>query len=77
MTKLPVVKASECIRALQRAGFVIDRQKGSHVTLIRDEENVPYARTTVPNHNKPLKPGTLRQIIKDAGLTVDDFVDLL
>jgi predicted RNA binding protein YcfA (HicA-like mRNA interferase family) len=74
MTPLPVVKARECITALQRAGFYIDRQKGSHVTFVRDK---PFARTTVPNHNKPLKPGTLRQIIKDAGLTVDEFIDLL
>lgn len=74
MTKLPVVKGRECIRALQRGGFVIDRQKGSHVTLIRDN---PFARATVPDHNKPLKPGTLRTIIRDAGLTVDEFVALL
>jgi predicted RNA binding protein YcfA (HicA-like mRNA interferase family) len=74
MTKLPVVKGRECIRALQRGGFIIDRQKGSHVTLIRDH---PFARTTVPNHNKPLKPGTLRTIIREAGLTIDEFVELL
>jgi predicted RNA binding protein YcfA (HicA-like mRNA interferase family) len=74
MTKLPVVKGRECIRALQRGGFVFDRQKGSHVTLIRES---PFARATVPDHNKPLKPGTLRTIIRDAGLTVDEFVALL
>jgi predicted RNA binding protein YcfA (HicA-like mRNA interferase family) len=69
MTKLPVVNGRECIRALQRGGFVMDRQKGSHITLIRDN---PFARATIPNHNKPLKPGTLRSI-----LTVEEFVDLL
>jgi predicted RNA binding protein YcfA (HicA-like mRNA interferase family) len=74
MTKLPVVNGRECIRALERGGFVFDRQKGSHITLIRDN---PFARATVPNHNKPLKPGTLRSIIRDAGLTVDEFVGLL
>ena len=74
MSKLPVVKGRECIRALQRGGFVIDRQKGSHITLIRDD---PFARTTVPNHNKSLKPGTLRAIIRDAGLSVDEFIELL
>lgn len=74
MTKLPVVKGRECIRALQRAGFYIDRQKGSHITMMRDE---PFGRATVPNHNKPLKRGTLYQIIKDAGLTVDEFITLL
>ncbi|MBC7871446.1 MAG: type II toxin-antitoxin system HicA family toxin [Chitinophagaceae bacterium] len=74
MTKLPVVNGRQCIRALQKGGFVIERQKGSHVTLIRDE---PYARVTVPNHKKALRPGTLRQIIRDAGLTVQEFVELL
>jgi predicted RNA binding protein YcfA (HicA-like mRNA interferase family) len=60
MTRLPVVGGRECIRALQRAGFEIDRQKGSHVTLIRD---TPFAHVTVPNHANDLKAGTLRQII--------------
>ena len=74
MTRLPVVRGRECITALQRGGFVIDRQKGSHITLIRDD---PFARATVPNHNQPLKPGTLRSIIRQAGLTVEEFVKLL
>jgi predicted RNA binding protein YcfA (HicA-like mRNA interferase family) len=74
MTLLPVVTGRDCIRALQRAGFVIDRQKGSHITLIRDD---PRARATVPNHRKNLKPGTLRRIIRDAEMTVDEFVEWL
>jgi predicted RNA binding protein YcfA (HicA-like mRNA interferase family) len=65
MTKLPVVNGRECIEALQRVGFVINRQKGSHVTMIRDN----------PNHRKELRRDTLQQIIKDAGLT--EFVVLL
>jgi predicted RNA binding protein YcfA (HicA-like mRNA interferase family) len=72
MTRLPVVNGWECIRALQKAGFVVNRQSGSHVVLKRS----PY-RVSVPNHRKSLKPGTLNQIIKDAGLTVDEFIDLL
>ena len=59
--------------ALQKVGFVIIRQKGSHITLRRD---APKGRVTVPNHN-PLKPGMLHRIIKDAALTVDEFIDLL
>jgi predicted RNA binding protein YcfA (HicA-like mRNA interferase family) len=74
MTKLPVVNGQECIRALQKAGFVIKRQTGSHVIMKGSE--FP-ARVTVPNHRKSLKPGTLHQIIKDAGLSVDDFIALL
>ena len=73
MPKLPVVKASECIRVLQRVGFTVTRQKGSHITLHRPD---PRGRTTVPNHGT-LKPGMLHRIIKDAGLTVDEFIDLL
>lgn len=73
MPKLPVVSAQECIKALQRLGFVIDRQRGSHITLIRAD---PPGRVTVPNHRE-LKVGMLRRIIRDAGLTVSEFVDLL
>jgi predicted RNA binding protein YcfA (HicA-like mRNA interferase family) len=72
MTKLPVVNGPECIRALQKAGFVVKRQSGSHIIL----KQSPY-RVSVPNHRKALKPGTLNQIIKDAGLTVDEFINLL
>jgi predicted RNA binding protein YcfA (HicA-like mRNA interferase family) len=73
MTKLPVVSGQECIRALQKIGFEIDRQRGSHVTLIRE---APRNRVTVPNH-KELKPGTLRSILRSADLSVEAFVELL
>jgi predicted RNA binding protein YcfA (HicA-like mRNA interferase family) len=73
VSKLSPLSARECIRALQRAGYVIDRQAGSHITLIRDD---PPSRVTVPNH-KELKIGMLRGIIRDAGLTVDEFLELL
>jgi predicted RNA binding protein YcfA (HicA-like mRNA interferase family) len=73
MAKLPVLSARECIAALQKAGFYVIRQRGSHITLRRDK---PPARVTVPNH-KELKTGMLRGIIRDAGLTVDEFIDLL
>ncbi|MEO8610869.1 MAG: type II toxin-antitoxin system HicA family toxin [Chloroflexota bacterium] len=72
MTKLPIVNGPDCIRALQKAGFIVSRQSGSHVILKR-----PPLRVTVPNHRKPIKAGTLHQIIKDAGLTVDAFIALL
>lgn len=72
MTKLPVVNGQECIRALRKAGFVVSRQTGSHVIMKQ-----PPLRVSVPNHRKALKPGTLSQIIKDAGLSVDEFIALL
>jgi predicted RNA binding protein YcfA (HicA-like mRNA interferase family) len=73
MTKLPQISGKVCVKALQKLGFEIDRQRGSHIVLIRDE---PYNRIVVPNH-KTLKKGMLNDIIKKAGLTVDEFIDLL
>ena len=73
MNKLPVVSGAQCVRALEKAGFVVYRQRGSHNTLVRVE---PRAQTTVPNH-KELDRGTLRAIIRQAGLSVDEFVALL
>lgn len=73
MTKLPVVSGRQCLKALQKAGFVVRRQSGSHIILRRDD---PFAQISLPNH-KTVKPGTLRKIIRDAGLTVDEFVELL
>lgn len=73
MSKLGSVSAKECSKALTRAGFHFDRQKGSHMIFKRDE---PYALVVIPNH-KQLATGTLHNIIKDAGLTVDEFKKLL
>jgi predicted RNA binding protein YcfA (HicA-like mRNA interferase family) len=74
MTRVPKgVSGQQCVRALQRAGFVVDRQRGSHIVMYRSD---PLARVIVPNH-KEIKPGTLRQIINDAGLTIDEFLSLL
>ena len=74
MTKLPVVSGEQVIKALRRAGIYVHHQKGSHVTH-RKEEN-PQVRVVVPIHHV-VKKGTLRSIIKDAGLTVGEFVELL
>ncbi|MEZ0304419.1 MAG: type II toxin-antitoxin system HicA family toxin [Hyphomicrobiaceae bacterium] len=57
---------------LERAGFVFRRQAGSHMILRRDS---PFARVVVPDH-KQVRPGTLRRIIADAGLTLDEFLAL-
>jgi len=74
MTPLPTITGRECIRTLERAGFQVIRQKGSHVIMRRDSPNM---RVTVPDHRKDLKPGTLRSIIRASGLTVEEFVNLL
>lgn len=74
MSALPVVSGRDVVKALAKVGFVFDRQKGSHMIL--RQETSPFRRLTVPDHNEVAK-GTLRSIIRQAGLTVDEFVDLL
>jgi predicted RNA binding protein YcfA (HicA-like mRNA interferase family) len=73
MSKLPLISGRDCVQALQRVGFVVVRQRGSDIFMARDE---PFASVTVPNH-KEIKPGTLRSVIRQAGLTVDEFLALL
>jgi len=73
--KLPVVSGNHVIKALIKGGFFVVRQKGSHVRLEKIS-NGDIIKITVPLHN-PLKAGTFIQIIKDAGLTKDEFIDLL
>lgn len=73
MSKLPVVSGRECVAALLKLDFYEDRQRVSHIILLREEH---AARVVVPDH-KELKRGTLRAIIRQAGLTVDEFVALL
>lgn len=72
--QLPVISGAEAIRALERAGFVQRRQKGSHVII--EHRNDPARRTVVPMH-KELDRGLLRAIINQCGLTVQSFNDLL
>ena len=73
--KLPVVSGEKAIKAFLHAGFVKVRQRGSHVRLEKIEGN-DTIKLTVPLHN-PMKKGTLSRLIKDAGLTIDEFVNLL
>jgi len=73
MSKLPAISGRECVRALEKAGFYFKRQRGSHIVLRRD---TPFAQVVVPDH-KTLDRGTLRAIIRQAGLSVNEFVGLL
>lgn len=73
MPPLPVVTGRECVRALEKVGFVVERRRGSHIVMRRD---APALTISVPDH-RPLAPGTLRNIIRTAGLTVQEFTDLL
>ncbi len=73
MSKLPIISGNDCIKALQKIGFVIFRQRGSHITMIRDD---PKCQVTIPNH-KTIAKGTLRAIIRQVDLTMEEFIDLL
>jgi predicted RNase H-like HicB family nuclease len=73
--KLPVISGREAIKAFERVGYQVVRQRGSHVRL-RDETDPNHRPLTVPNH-KTLKLGLLRKLLRDADLTVDEFTELL
>jgi len=61
------------VAALKRAGFSLRRQKGSHIVMRRDE---PFAQVVVPAH-RAIDTGTLASIIVGAGMTTDEFLELL
>jgi predicted RNA binding protein YcfA (HicA-like mRNA interferase family) len=72
MAKLPSVPGRAVAKVAEAIGFVFDRQRGSHAVYWRDSDR---RRIVIPVHgSKNLKPGTLRGIIADMGLTVDEFV---
>jgi predicted RNA binding protein YcfA (HicA-like mRNA interferase family) len=74
MPKLPCVSGQEAIRAFEAAGFALSRIRGSHHIMWMDGRDP----LSVPVHGgKSLKPGTLRGLIKTAGLTVKEFLELL
>jgi predicted RNA binding protein YcfA (HicA-like mRNA interferase family) len=73
--KLPVVQSKDLVRVAQKLGFVMDRQRGSHAVYYRDRDR---ARVVIPIHaGRDVPPGTLRDIIEDLGVTVDEFRALL
>ena len=74
MSALPRVSGREVVKALQKAGYERDRQRGSHIVLRQTAS--PHRRITVPDHKEVAK-GTLRAIVRQAGLTVDEFRALL
>jgi predicted RNA binding protein YcfA (HicA-like mRNA interferase family) len=68
---LPVISGKDVVKILCKNGFIVRRQTGSHIIIKREKRQV-----VVPNHDE-LDRGTLRSIIKQAGLTVDEFLELL
>lgn len=71
MSRVPALKPKEVVSMLHAAGFMFKRSKGSHHIYIKGIHAV-----TIPMHNKDLKKGTLFSIIKQSGLTVDEFLSL-
>jgi predicted RNA binding protein YcfA (HicA-like mRNA interferase family) len=71
--KLPGLSGRDCVKALEKAGFKVRRQHGSHIILRRDN---PFAQTVIPDHDE-LDRGTLRAIIRQSGLSVEEFLRLL
>lgn len=75
MTRLPVVSGREVIAALSRIGYVVVRQRGSHLRLRHPTDRSRRA-LTVPDHST-LKPGTLHAILRDANLSAEQLRELL
>ena len=73
MSKLPRISGQKCVKALKKIGFEFKKQEGSHVILRRDN---PYAQVVLPDH-KELDRGTLRGIIRFAGISAEEFIRLL
>jgi predicted RNA binding protein YcfA (HicA-like mRNA interferase family) len=75
MSKVPSLSYIEIIHALRRDGWIVVRQSESHIRLVKHTRNATL-KITVPAH-KPVLRSTLAHILKEAGLSVDDFLELL
>jgi predicted RNA binding protein YcfA (HicA-like mRNA interferase family) len=73
MSKLPQVSGADVVRALEKAGFSLRRQHGSHAIMRRND---PFAQTVVPMHRQ-IDRGTLRAILRQIDLSADEFTKLL
>lgn len=71
MPKLPRVSGAQAVRALERLGFGVIRQRGSHIVMRRGSSGC-----VVPNHRE-LKTGTLAGVLKQAGVSVEEFTNAL
>ena len=72
---IPIVTGAKLIRALKRGGYELDHQTGSHVFL--SHPKAPKRIVCVPNHNKDLKKGTLKSILRQAQMTEEELIVLL
>lgn len=70
MPPLPVLTGKEVVRIFESFGWKVARQRGSHIVMTKDQENVTLS---IPDHREVAK-GTLRSLIRSANLTVDQFL---
>ena len=75
MSKLPIVSGRQALRVFTRIGYEVVRQRGSHIRL-RDDANPNHLPLTVPDH-KVVRPGVLHGLLRDADLSVEEFIRLL
>jgi predicted RNA binding protein YcfA (HicA-like mRNA interferase family) len=74
MSKLPSISGREIVKAMSKLGYEFDRQRGSHIIL--RQSTAPHRRLTIPDHKEVAK-GTLRSILREAGIAVDELNHLL
>jgi len=72
MTKLPILTAKELIKILEKAGYFVARQKGSHIRMYHEEKD----SITIPNH-KIIGRGLLKKILRDANISVAELIKLI
>ena len=72
--KLPVLSGRQVVAAFGKLGYVFDDQHGSHIILRRKDR--PHRRLSIPDH-KEIAKGTLRTLIRESGLTVEEFLNLV
>jgi predicted RNA binding protein YcfA (HicA-like mRNA interferase family) len=74
MKKLPVISGRDLSRALSKFAYLHDHQRGSHIILRHQDQ--PHRRLTIPDH-KEIAKGTLKNIIREAGLTLEELLKIL
>ncbi len=74
MSKIPVISGKKLMKLLEKIGYYLDYQSGSH--LILRQSDYPFRRITVPNHKEVAK-GTLKKILRDCGISLNEFLELL
>jgi predicted RNA binding protein YcfA (HicA-like mRNA interferase family) len=75
MPPLPILKPNDVIRVFEKLGYSKHRQAGSHLIMTHPEHR--FHQPVIPIHNKELKRGTLKSIIRQSGMTTQEFLDLL